>query len=118
MNIVLILFSVFLNSIAQIFLKIWSWKINFNLKYFDIFLSLIFNYYIIFWLLSYALSILLWIYVLSKVQVSYAYPFLSLWFILVIIISYIFLWETINLYKILWILFIVIWVSLIYKFSY
>jgi drug/metabolite transporter (DMT)-like permease len=48
----------------------------------------------------YVLSIILWMAVLSRVEVSLAYAFSSLGFVFVVLFSFIFLKENINLYRI------------------
>ncbi len=117
MNLILILSSVFLNAMAQVFLKLWTWKLILKESYFDTIISILTNYFLIWGLSFYVISVVIWIYVLSKVEVSYAYPFLSLWFIIVSFLWFFLLGESMNMYKILWIIFIVFWVILIYKFS-
>lgn len=116
MNLILILSSVFLNWIAQILLKLWMPSIDFKQNILKIFLDIFTNLYVLWWLFAYWISVLLWMYVLSKVDVSFAYPFLSLWFIFVMLTWMLWLWEAVNIYKILWMFFIIIWVFLIYKF--
>jgi len=116
MNITLILLSVFLNWSAQILLKLWMPLVNFKDSYLNIIYSTFTNIYVLLWLFAYWISIVLWMYVLSKVEVSFAYPFLSLGFIFVMLTWMFFLWETVNLYKILWMCFIIIGVFFIYKF--
>lgn len=48
---------------------------------------------------SYAFSILLWMYVLSKADVSLAYPFLGLGFAFVAVFSFMFLGEPLSFQK-------------------
>ena len=117
MNLVLILSSVFLNWLAQILLKLWMSSINFKQTIINIVLEILSNLYVIGWLFSYGISVIIWMYVLSKVDVSFAYPFLSLWFVFVMLTGMFWLWETINFYKILWMCFIVLGIILIYKFG-
>lgn len=59
-------------------------------------------------LFIYGLSVLLWMYVLSKADVSLAYPFLGLGFVFVAIISYLFLSEPLSAQKLIGILTIAI----------
>lgn len=115
MNITLILLSVFLNWSAQILLKLWMPSVSFKDSYLNIIFSVFTNIYVLWWLFAYWISIILWMYVLSKVEVSFAYPFWSLGFILVMIFWVYFLWETINIYKVIWMFFIVIWIIFIAK---
>lgn len=106
-NIGIILFSVSLNTFAQLFLKkgadtcIAGRVLNIE----TLFLC-ISNLY--FWLgfLCYAISILSWIFVLSKMSVSLAYPFLSFGFVLSVFLAYFLLGEPITLSKIIGVLLI------------
>ncbi len=59
-------------------------------------------------LFIYGLSVLLWMYVLSKADVSLAYPFLGLGFVFVAIISYLFMSEPLSAQKLIGILTIAI----------
>jgi drug/metabolite transporter (DMT)-like permease len=49
----------------------------------------------------YALSIGLWLAVLSKVQVSLAYPMLSVGYIIAAMLGYVFLHESLSLHRML-----------------
>jgi multidrug transporter EmrE-like cation transporter len=113
-NLLLILFSISLNAFAQIALKIGSGKIgspNISLSFF---LKLL-NIPIFSGLFLYAISILSWIIALSKVDVSTAYPMLSIGYIIVALIAYFFLGENISLFKSIAIIIIIIGVIMISK---
>lgn len=71
------------------------------------------NIYIFLGLLLYFISMILWIYSLSKVQLSVAFAFTMLTFILVYLFSWLFLGEPISKMAILGILFIGIGILLI-----
>lgn len=95
-NLLLIIASVLTGAFGQIFLKAGALKINESalsgiLKFT--------NFSILFGFLFYGLSSLIWIFVLRKVQLSYAYPFVSLGYIVVFIASYFLFHETISLYR-------------------
>lgn len=64
-------------------------------------------------IISYGISFLLWIKVLSKVELSYAYPMVSLGYVLVMIFSYFFFKENITPIRILGVAFIMIGVILV-----
>lgn len=106
-NIAIILLSVSLNAFAQIFLKKGADACLANrLVNLETLLLCVSNLY--FWLgfLCYAISILSWIFVLSKMNVSLAYPFLAFGFVLSIVLAYVLLGEAITLSKITAIFFI------------
>lgn len=69
-----------------------------------------------FWVLSAFAAALLasvtWMAAMTKLQLSHAYPFMSLAFVLVILLSNIFFGETITSYKIAGILLVVIGLSI------
>lgn len=64
-------------------------------------------------IISYGVSFLLWIKVLSKVELSYAYPMVSLGYVLVMIFSYFFFKENVTPIRILGVAFIMIGVILV-----
>ena len=111
-NIVLILLSVSLNAFAQLFIRQGMLKMgNIALKMdalWNMTVQAISNIYIWAGMLSYAISIFLWMVVLSKVNVSLAYPFLSIGYILTAIIAYFVFGEPLTWQKIAGILIICI----------
>ena len=85
-NFILIISSVLLNALAQIFLKFGMMQItplNHKNNLIETSSKIIFNPYIFSGLTSYGISIILWLWVLSKVDVSLAYPFQALGYIIV-----------------------------------
>ena len=110
-NLIFIISSVLLNALAQILLK--SGMKNFSdidLKnnIFQTTLSISLNPYIITGFISYGISIILWLWVLSKVDVSLAYPFQALGYIIVTILAWLIFQENINLTRIIALMFITI----------
>lgn len=115
-NFSIILISVFLNSLAQIFLKkgsIVMQQVSFQTDIFFSFYKIISNSFIIFGLVCYGLSIGIWILALSRVEVSTAYPMLSIGFIISALVAYYFLGESMDPFKIIGTALIVIGVILI-----
>lgn len=55
---------------------------------------------------TYIISIFFWIYGLSKVDLSYAYPFLALSYVLILVGSWYFLGESISMLRIIGVLII------------
>ncbi len=64
-------------------------------------------------IISYGFSFLLWIKVLSKVELSYAYPMVSLGYVLIMIFSYFFFKENITPIRIVGVALIMIGVVLV-----
>jgi len=110
-----ILFCVILNSIAQVALKFGMSNISKNPLMFSIttIQSLFSNIYVLIGGSLYAISFIVWLYVLSKVKLSYAYPFISLSYVIVAILAYLFLDEKISYGALIGIILVVIGVSLI-----
>lgn len=118
-NITLILLSVFLNALAQITMKkgmMSIGEINHNFKDFFILIpSMITNIYIWLTFFCYIFSIFLWMIVLSKVEVSYAYPFLSVGYIILLFAGHFIFNENITITRIAGVIVISIGVILISK---
>ena len=103
-NIFLILTSVSLNAIAQIIMRkamMQIGEINLeNRTVLSYLPQLIGNVFLWVSFLCYGFSILIWIIVLSKVEVSYAYAFSSLGYILVTITGALLLHEQVSMVRI------------------
>jgi drug/metabolite transporter (DMT)-like permease len=98
---VLILFSVALNASAQIFLRLSARS---GLGTTDegliaLVIDLIMRPALLGGLACYGLSVLLWIYVLSRAEASYAYPFLGLGFVVVALAGWLLLGETMSMQR-------------------
>ena len=108
-NLIFIITSVLLNALAQILLTAGMKNFsNIDLKnnVIQTFISIALNPYIICCFMSYGISILFWLWVLSKVDVSYAYPFQALGYIVVTILAWLIFQENINLTRIIALIFI------------
>lgn len=118
-NILLIISSVLLNAFAQLFLKKGMLNIgafSFNLSNIvPIGALMLKNAFLYLGFLCYAVSIFIWLLVLSKVEVSYAYPFLSIGYIVTAIIAYCAFNENLSITRITGIVVICIGVILISK---
>ncbi len=71
------------------------------------------NFYVIIGGVMYATSFIVWLYVLSRVKLSYAYPFISLSYLIVAVLGFLILGEKISLSAWAGILLVVIGVFLI-----
>lgn len=113
---IIALISILLGSIAQYFLKIGISSISMdNKKIIMILIEIITNLPFIGGILCYGLSMIFWLHVLSKLELSKAYPLVSLGYIFTLLLGYFLLHENINNYKILGVIFIIIGVILIAK---
>ncbi len=96
--------AVIVGSVGQIILKIGTSSYpgsiaNDFFSSFSSFLNILFIPQIFIGLLCYAVSALLWIVVLSHLEVSKAYPILGLSYIFVLLLSFFFLGESLTLTK-------------------
>jgi len=110
-NFIFIISSVLLNALAQILLKAGMKQFgNIDLKnnIINTSISIALNPYIITGFVSYGISILLWLWVLSKVDVSLAYPFQALGYIVVTILAWLIFQENISFTRIMALIFITI----------
>ncbi len=116
-NLILIISSVLLNCIAQILIRkgmlsIGEISINFHQLYSHIGVMLT-NVYLWISIICYFLSFIIWMLVLSKVEVSFAYPFLSIGYVVTAFVGYWLLGESLSAMRIAGILIICIGVYLI-----
>ena len=103
-HIPLILSSVFLNALAQIFIRQGMLKlgsVSFNMEQiWNMALSVFTNMYLLSGMFSYGISIILWMIVLSKVNVSLAYPFLSVGYVVTAVLAYLIFKEPLTVQNI------------------
>lgn len=112
-NILLILSSIIMGAIGQILLKLGANKIdNLGLNVAG-FISLVTNYYVMSGLVLFGTSFLLWIKVLTKNNLSYVYPMVSLSYIIIVVASKFLFNEQFTYNKIIGILAIIIGVIFI-----
>ncbi len=114
---VLILLDVFLNVTGQLSLKYGMSKIgNFSLSLSNlppVFLKAATNLHVLFGLLCYGLGFMVWLIVLSKAEVSYAYPLISLGYVLTAVLAWALFGEALNESRLVGILTICLGVFLI-----
>ncbi len=115
---VIILLGVIFAAVGQV-----SWKMGMNMigplnsvTASDLF-SVLINTYIIAGLIMYGLSTVFWLIALSRMDLSFVYPFISLTYILVLSLSYLVLKESIGLNKIAGSVLIILGLILISKFN-
>ena len=114
----LIITSVGLSSFAQIFMKIGVSDPQFRAAFFNgVHIQSIWtiaaNWYVLLGLSMYVLSVGFWLAVLSKVDVTFAYPFVGLGFILTMLFGWLFLQESVGITRVIGTLIIVFGVILV-----
>jgi multidrug transporter EmrE-like cation transporter len=95
-----ILAGVFLNAFAQVLLKrgmlgIGYFEFHFQ-SLFPVIKKVAINPYILSGLASYVISVAIWLLVLARVEVSYAYPFLSVGYVVITLASYFVFQENLS----------------------
>ncbi|MFD0676204.1 MULTISPECIES: cation/cationic drug transporter [unclassified Paenibacillus] len=103
-----IFISILLGAFAQILMKIGTGKAETMIKIF-------LNPYVMSGLVLYGLSAITWIFAISKVQLSFAYPMVSLGYVLVFVLSYFVFKEPIGILRCAGLLTIVAGVVMISK---
>jgi drug/metabolite transporter (DMT)-like permease len=115
--VILILGCVVVNSFGQLFLKKGMTsigKIGFELGRLVPTLSSAFsNGFVLLGFFLYGISALLWMVVLSRVDLSFAYPFVSLSYVMVILFSWLLLNENLPLIRVVGVLVICLGVYLV-----
>ena len=113
----LILFTVLTNAMAQILLKkgmLVAGTFDFNMQAIAAVLPrLMVNFFLILGLFTFVISMASHLLVLSRVELSFAYPFLSLAYVIVAVYGYAVFQEDLNLYRIAGIAFICVGTVLI-----
>lgn len=99
-----ILFTVLTNAAAQIMLKYGMMQLG-ALSFAGVnpvlkLLQIVFSPFVFLGLCTFVISMASHLYVLSKVELSYAYPFLSLAYVVVAVIAWFLFKEDLNAYRI------------------
>jgi multidrug transporter EmrE-like cation transporter len=113
----LILVGVLLNAFAQVLLKkgmlsIGYFQFNFE-NFFSVIRKVAINSSILAGLASYVISVAVWLLVLARVEVSYAYPFLSVGYVVVTVMGYFVFQENLSWMRVIGIAIIIVGVLLL-----
>jgi drug/metabolite transporter (DMT)-like permease len=115
----LVLLGVMLNAGAQLLLKVGMERIGqFAFSWSNalpIGMQVAVNPYVLIGLVFYVVSVVVWLLVLSRVDVSVAYPMVSLGYIVNAIVAYYWLGEQVSMLRILGIVIILLGVFLVAK---
>jgi len=96
-----------MNTCSNILIKIGARRID------DVSFKLLTNWFLIFGLALFGLGFVLWVFILSKVQLSIAAPIMSLAYVFIMIFSYLLFKEPITSVKVLGVISILFGVVLI-----
>lgn len=107
------LLSIVLGAVAQFCLKVGVSSISISYGIKDIVAALFTNGYFFCGVVCYGVSLVLWLYVLSNLELSKAYPMVSLGYVCAVLLGYLALHEDINALRLLGLVLIMIGVFLI-----
>ncbi len=115
----MIIFGVTLNAAAQLLLKkgmtiIGEFSFNWS-GITTVGWSVMTNFFVIGGLSCYIMSVLIWLGILSRIEVTAAYPLLSIGYIVTAVAGYLFFGETLSVIRILGIGVIIVGVYLVSK---
>lgn len=113
---ILLILNVVITVFAQIALKTGmsqQTQLALNLKTAQ---NVFLNPFVFGGIFSYGVAMILWLIVLSKLELSKAYPSLALGYVLVVLVSYFFLKEPLTLGKVLGSILICIGVILVFRY--
>lgn len=98
----LTIISVLLGAMGQLLVKMGAKHLELDFSAAHLLQSLLVivkNVPVMSGMVLYGLSFILWVKVLSKVELSYAYPFVSLGYVVILCFSYFFFKEDISLFR-------------------
>lgn len=110
----LIFFSLIMGVIGQFLFKYGLNQLG-DIKTGLSFLKVLLSPYIIIGIFSYVIATASWLAILSKTELSFAYPLISLSYIMVLLLGIFFLKEHVNLFRWIGVLFITTGVAFIAK---
>ena len=118
-NIIIIILSIMMSSSAHIFLKkgMMTHAQN-NIKtvgFVDLFWTVGTNPWVVGGMLLHVSALIVWLWALSKVDISFAYPFLALGYVLVSAMAWIWLGENITSMRIFAMIIIIIGIFILAK---
>lgn len=112
---VFLLVSIGLNVLGQTVLKSGVDKLGALSFEFSSILKAFTSFYVLGGLFLYFVSSIFWILALSQKELSYAYPMLSIGYIVIILVSWFLLGENISLIRVIGVIFISVGIFLVYK---
>ncbi len=102
MSYIYLAFSIFLNVSGQLLMKVAADKINFDSgSILETSKSMLLNGYVILGAGFYLAGLVAWLLTLSKLDLSIAYPFQALSFVIIIGASFIIFKEPFNMFKVI-----------------
>lgn len=94
-----LLLSIFLGALGQLFFKIATESVKDRVQLADFYLALAMNYNLWLGFISYGLSFLIWLRILTKFDLSYARPMVGLGYVATVILAVLVLGEKVTLMR-------------------
>lgn len=96
MHWMLLLIGVLMSAAGGFFLKIGAVQIQYNDGFIEIFRQVVFNWKIVVGVLMYFIPVLIWIFLLKKIDLSFLQPLFSMVYVVTPILASIFLNENVT----------------------
>lgn len=93
----LLLIGVLMSAVGGLFLKIGAVQIQYDDGVIEIFRQVVFNWKIIVGVLMYFIPVLIWIFLLKKVELSFLQPLFSMVYVVTPVLASIFLNENVTI---------------------
>lgn len=93
----LLLIGILMSSIGGFFLKVGAVKLKYGEGAVSLFSQLICNWEIIFGVLLYFIPVLIWIFLLKKLELSFLQPLFSMVYVITPVLASVFLYENISI---------------------
>jgi drug/metabolite transporter (DMT)-like permease len=96
MHWMLLLIGVLMSSVGSLFLKIGAVQVQYDGGVIEIFRQVVFNWEIVIGVLMYFIPVLIWIFLLKRVELSFLQPLFSMVYVVVPILASVFLNEDVT----------------------
>lgn len=113
MNNFLLVLSVTVSSLAHIFLKFGAKDFGIQTNLISTIKMNLLNWGLVGGISLHMIALIIWVSALKRVDISYAYPFLSLGYVFIAVLSYFFLGESITPVRITGMFFIILGILII-----
>lgn len=102
-----LILSIIIGSIGQLFFKMAAGHAKDSSALPNYYFALVLNPHLWIGLFCYGVSLLLWLWILQKYELSFAYPMVGLGYVITTIMAILFLGESVTIFRWMGILFIV-----------
>lgn len=92
----LIFIGILMSAAGSFFLKVGAVQIHYTSDYFEVARQVVFNWKIFLGVMMYFIPVLIWIFLLKKVELSFLQPLFSLVYVVTPILASVFLHESVS----------------------